>query len=257
VSKVINVGGFSHIRPVKIGGSLPVVIQTMYKDRLTQEDLKDGVLVKKIDALALFGCKLLRFAVPDIEAAEVLGNLAQSVSMPLVADIHFDYKIALRCMDFPVAKIRINPGNIGSREKTCAVLEKAAKNNIPVRIGVNAGSLPADIRDTPQSVNTAQALALTAEREIEILKEYGFDNFLVSMKANGDAEFNDMTVRDSVIFDSQIFTDPLYLLKETPMPITKAFNPGATASQTSNEIGNYKAVNGQYNNIAISGLKSA
>jgi (E)-4-hydroxy-3-methylbut-2-enyl-diphosphate synthase len=188
VSKVINVGGFSHIRPVKIGGSLPVVIQTMYKDRLTREDLKDDALVKRIDALASFGCKLLRFAVPNIEAAEVLGNLAQSVSMPLVADIHFDYKIALRCMDFPVAKIRINPGNIGNREKTRAVLEKAAKNNIPIRIGVNAGSLPADIRDSPQPLNTAQALAVAAEREIAVFKEYGFDNFLVSMKASGIAD---------------------------------------------------------------------
>jgi (E)-4-hydroxy-3-methylbut-2-enyl-diphosphate synthase len=116
----------------------------MWKDRLSFADLPDAV--PRIEGLARMGCGLLRFAVPDLEAAEVVGRLAQLVSMPLVADIHFDYKIALRCMDFPIAKIRINPGNIGSAEKVKAVLEKAAEKNIPIRIGVNAGSLPQDLR---------------------------------------------------------------------------------------------------------------
>ena len=87
-----------------------MVVQTMWKDRLFLADST----IERIEALSSMGCGLLRFAVPDIAAAETLGSLAQSVSMPLAADIHFDYKIALRCLDFPIAKIRINPGNIGA-----------------------------------------------------------------------------------------------------------------------------------------------
>jgi (E)-4-hydroxy-3-methylbut-2-enyl-diphosphate synthase len=184
VSKTVSIGGFSNVRPVKIGGSYPVVIQTMWKDRLSFADLNDA-LIKRIETLSSLGCALLRFAAPDIQSAEVLGNLSQMVSMPLVADIHFDHKIALKCLDFPVAKLRINPGNIGGRDKTRAVLEKAAEKNVPIRIGVNAGSLPSDLRG---GKNTAQALVCAAEREIAVFKEYGFDNFLVSMKASGIAD---------------------------------------------------------------------
>jgi len=188
-SKVVKIGGFSHVRLVRIGGSFPVVVQTMWKNRLLPEDLRGETLIKRIEALGAMGCGLLRFAVPDIQCAEVLGRLAEMVSMPLVADIHFDYKIALRCMDFPIAKIRVNPGNIGGRDKTGAVLEKAAAKNIPIRIGVNAGSLPQDLRlRVEEGMNTAEALALAAERELAVFTEFGFDNFLVSMKASGIAD---------------------------------------------------------------------
>ena len=187
MSKIIKIGGFSHIRQVLIGGNNPVVIQTMWKDRLSFSDLDTAV--QQIEALGSAGCDLLRFAVPDIQAAEVLGHLAEMVSMPLAADIHFDYKIALRCMDFPIAKIRVNPGNIGSKEKVKAVLEKAAAGNIPIRIGVNAGSLPQDLRKrAAEGLNTADALVETAMREIAVFEEFGFDNFLVSMKASGIAD---------------------------------------------------------------------
>jgi (E)-4-hydroxy-3-methylbut-2-enyl-diphosphate synthase len=135
------------------------------------------------------GCGILRFAVPDMISAEVLGQLTQMISIPLVADIHFDYKIALRCMDYPIAKIRINPGNIGGKDKINAVLEKAAVNNIPIRIGVNAGSLPQDIRQrVEEGLGTAEALVQSAEREIAFFKEFGFTNYLVSMKASGIAD---------------------------------------------------------------------
>lgn len=180
--KIIKIGGFSHIRPVYIGGNHPVVVQTMWKDRLSSSNL-DSV-ARQIDVLGAMGCGLLRFAVPDIQSAETLGCLAEMVSMPLAADIHFDYKIALRCMDFPIAKIRVNPGNIGSREKVKAVLEKAAAGNIPIRIGVNAGSLPRDIqRRVEEGLDTAEALVMAAEREMAVFEEFNFDNFLVSMKA--------------------------------------------------------------------------
>ncbi|MCL2834724.1 MAG: (E)-4-hydroxy-3-methylbut-2-enyl-diphosphate synthase [Treponema sp.] len=176
-----------------MGGGFPVVIQTMWKDRLYASDLegKSGeALAARINRLQDMGCGLLRFAVPDTGAAELLGKLAAMVSMPLSADIHFDYKIALRCLDFPIAKIRINPGNIGSREKVRAVLEGAAQKNVPIRIGLNAGSLPSDLRTEVNSgrIDSAQALVTAAERELAIFYEFGFTNVVVSMKASGIAD---------------------------------------------------------------------
>jgi len=190
-SKTIKIGGFSHIHPVFIGGDNPIVIQTMWKDSLSLSGLQNAAA--KIEEIGSMGCGLIRFAVPDIESAEILGKLAQMVSMPIAADIHFDYKIALRCMDFPIAKIRINPGNIGGREKVRLVLEKAAAGSIPVRIGVNAGSLPQDLRKQVDegSLSTAEALVQAAEREIAFFKDFGFANYLVSMKAS--------TIADTII----------------------------------------------------------
>jgi len=132
------------------------------------------------------GCGLLRFAVPDIASAEVLGALAKLVSMPLVADIHFDYKIALRCMDFPIAKIRINPGNIGGREKVKAVLDRAGEKGVAIRIGVNAGSLPQDLKE--RVGDRAEALVEAAQRELAVFDEFGFTNVVVSMKASSIAD---------------------------------------------------------------------
>jgi len=203
------------VRPVQIGGNFPVVVQTMWKDPLSMQDINDS-LIKRIDALGAMGCGLLRFAVPDIQAAEALGSLAGMVSMPLVADIHFDYKIALRCMDFPIAKIRINPGNIGSKEKTAAVLEKAAAVSIPIRIGVNAGSLPQDLRKrVEEGMDTAQALAQAAERELAVFDEFGFCACVVSMKASGIAD----TIKANRIF-SQTSAFPLHLGVTEAGPLT-------------------------------------
>jgi len=183
LAKVIKIGGFAHIKSVLIGGCNPVVIQTMWKERLSSSNIDDTV--SKINKLSALGCRLLRFAVPDIQTAEIFGDLCQKTSMPLAADVHFDYKIALRCMDFPVSKVRINPGNIGGREKARAVLEKAAYKNIPIRIGVNSGSLPADLRKRvdDKEMKPADALVEAAAREISIFDEYGFKNFLISMKS--------------------------------------------------------------------------
>jgi len=186
-SKIVKIGNFSHIKPVYIGGDAAVVVQTMWKDRLSLSDLDNAA--RKIEDLGALGCGILRFAVPDIESAEALGRLSEQVSMPLCADIHFDYKIALRCMDFPISKVRINPGNIGGREKVRSVLEKAADRGIPLRIGVNAGSLPLDLRErVEQGFSTAEALVQAAEREISIFNEFGFTDYLVSMKASGIAD---------------------------------------------------------------------
>jgi len=209
ISKVVKIGGFSHVRPVYIGGNHPVVVQTMWKDRLLPEELDKTA--EKIDALGAIGCGLLRFAVPDIESAQTLGRLAEMVSMPLVADIHFDYKIALRCLDFPIAKIRINPGNIGSKDKVKVVLEKAGSKNIPIRIGVNAGSLPQDLRH----LDTAEALVEAAEREMSIFNEFGFTSILVSMKASTIAD----TISANIIFSGRVDV-PLHVGVTEAGPLT-------------------------------------
>jgi (E)-4-hydroxy-3-methylbut-2-enyl-diphosphate synthase len=200
-SRILKIGGFAHVDAVFFGGGLPTVIQTMWKDRLSFSDLegKSGeAVISRIERLKKMGCGILRFAVPDINAAEVLGSLSSRVSMPLVADIHFDYKIALRCLDFPIAKIRINPGNIGGMDKVKAVVEKAAANSRPIRVGVNAGSLPIDIRQRVDSgsLESAEALVLAAEREITVFNELGFNSVLVSMKASSVAD----TIKANRIF---------------------------------------------------------
>ncbi|MDR2739886.1 MAG: (E)-4-hydroxy-3-methylbut-2-enyl-diphosphate synthase [Treponema sp.] len=193
ISNVVRIGGFDHVEAVNIGGDFPVVIQTMWKDPLSFSDLEGSAgeqVIERIGQLKQMGCGLLRFAVPDIEAAEVLGRLASMVSMPLAADIHFDYKIALRCLDFPIAKVRINPGNIGSRDRVERVLTKAAAGGIPIRIGVNAGSLPRDLaaRADAGELNPAEALVAAAERELAIFREFDFSACLVSMKASSVAD---------------------------------------------------------------------
>ncbi|MDR1411875.1 MAG: (E)-4-hydroxy-3-methylbut-2-enyl-diphosphate synthase [Spirochaetaceae bacterium] len=192
-TRTIKIGGFAHVEPVLIGGGNPVVIQTMWKDRLSFSCLEGEAgraTLARISRLAGMGCGLLRFAVPDLAAADALGALAGMTPMPLVADIHFDYKIALRCLDFLIAKIRINPGNIGSRDKVEKVLSKAALKKAPIRIGVNAGSLPADLRPRVDSgeLGRARALVMAAERELAVFGEFGFEDVLVSMKASSAAE---------------------------------------------------------------------
>ena len=186
-TRTVKIGGFAHVKAVNVGGDSPVVVQTMWKDRLSMSELEGTA--RRIERLGNMGCRVLRFAVPDLDSAETLGRLAGMVSMPLVADIHFDYRIALRCMDFRIAKIRINPGNIGSREKVGAVLEKAAAGGIPIRIGVNAGSLPRDLAGkVGQGMDLAEALVEAAQRELAIFDEFGFVDALVSMKASGIAD---------------------------------------------------------------------
>jgi (E)-4-hydroxy-3-methylbut-2-enyl-diphosphate synthase len=165
----------------------------MWKDLLRVCDIEGKAepnIVARIQGLGAMGCRLLRFAVPDVEAAEVLGNLACMVSMPLVADIHFDYKIALRCLDFPIAKIRINPGNIGNKKHIEQVVSKAASKGRPIRIGVNAGSLPLALRRSVDegSLDRVEALVTAAEWELAIFQEFDFHDVILSMKASSVAD---------------------------------------------------------------------
>lgn len=167
---------------VMIGGDWPVSIQTMWKEPLppTSSPLFSDVL-HRIEKLSTMGCDIIRFAVPDVSTAESLGQLAGMTRMPLVADIHFDWRIALRCLDFPIAKVRINPGNIGARWKTAEVAAKAADKGVPIRIGVNSGSLPTDLRTKS---DRASAIVEAAEREVAAFEEFGFHDIVVSMKAS-------------------------------------------------------------------------
>ena len=227
ISKTVKIGGFGHVDPVLIGGNFPIVVQTMWKDRLSYADLPEAAV--RIQRLKEMGCGILRFAAPDLAAAEVLGNLAQEVSMPLVADIHFDYKIALRCLDFPIAKIRINPGNIGGEKKVRAVLEKASAASRLIRIGVNSGSLPQDLRRLVDSgeLENAEALAQAAEREIAIFGESGFTDFIVSMKASSVAD----TIKANRIFASRSDA-PLHIGVTEAGPLIAGVVRNATALTT-------------------------
>ncbi len=135
--------GFRQVRcgDIIIGGGAPVSIQSM-----TNVDSRDEkALIKQIARLKDAGCQIVRIAVHDMEAAEVLGRVKKQVRMPLVADIHFDYRLAVAAMEAGADKIRINPGNIGSTERIKAVVDKAKERQIPIRVGVNSGSLEKDI----------------------------------------------------------------------------------------------------------------
>jgi len=182
---------------VILGGDWPVSVQTMWKDPLPPlGGTAFEETLERIGRLSSLGCDILRFAVPDMEAAETLGALAARSPIPLVADIHFDWRIALRCMDFPVAKIRINPGNIGAVWKVEEVVAKAGDKDIPIRIGVNAGSLPEDLRDKE---DRAAAVVEAAEREVAAFDKLGFRNLVVSMKISEV----DATIKANRLFASR------------------------------------------------------
>jgi len=134
----------------------------------------------------MLGCDIIRFAVPDIPSAKSLCEIAARTSMPLVADIHFDYKLALECLKGNVAKIRINPGNIGSFENTKTVVENCRDKGVAIRIGINSGSLPKDLQEqiAVGKISRAQGLCETAVREAEIFNKLYFDQYIVSMKSS-------------------------------------------------------------------------
>jgi (E)-4-hydroxy-3-methylbut-2-enyl-diphosphate synthase len=176
-----------------VGGSWPVSVQTMWKERApTPGSPAFAAALERIEGLANLGCDILRFAVPEMADAEALGELSRRSAIPLVADIHFDWRIALRCMDYPLAKIRINPGNIGERWKVAEVVAKAKDKGVSIRIGVNGGSLPEDLRD---SSDRADAIVEAAERELAVFDELGFSDVIVSMKASSVDETIEMNRR--------------------------------------------------------------
>jgi len=193
--RAVQIGGSGRTRTLTIGGSAPVSIQTMWKAPLSADSL--NTVAKTLTELEMLGCDIVRFAVPDHHSADLLVALAKMTDMPLVADIHFDHTLALRCLDGNIAKIRINPGNIGSTSNVRAVVEKAQDTNVAIRIGVNTGSLPADLRarvesvpaDDPQHTTVrADALVEAAAREVAVFDSLGFKPVVVSMKASSVKE---------------------------------------------------------------------
>lgn len=184
-----------------IGGGFPVSVQTMWKKPIVAVPPEE--ILQEIRVLQDQGCDLLRFAVPHRDAAEALGALARQSSVPLVADIHFDHTLALRCMDFPLAKIRINPGTIADERKIEEVIRKARDTGIALRVGINAGSLPRDLESSP---DTASAMLAAAEREIEVLERFGFHEAVFSLKSSDVGQ----TIEANRMFSSK-YDYPLHI----------------------------------------------
>jgi len=163
----------------KIGGGNPILIQSMTNTR-TQDV---SATVAQILELERAGCEIIRCTVPDREAAEALGKIKKQIHIPLVADIHFDYKLAIAAMENGADKIRINPGNIGSAEKVKAVAEVAKERGIPIRIGVNSGSLEKYLIDKYGGV-TAEGIVESALDKVHMVEESGYDNLVISIKSS-------------------------------------------------------------------------
>ena len=171
-------------RPIKvgniqIGGNNKVIIQSMCNTKT--KDIENTV--KQINELEKAGCQIIRVACLDIEDAKAIEEIKKQIHIPIVADIHFDYKIALAAIDAGVDKVRINPGNIGSKEKVKAVVEACIKKHIPIRIGVNGGSLERDLLEK-YGKPTAEAMIESAKRHVKILEDLGFYDIAISLKAS-------------------------------------------------------------------------
>ena len=164
---------------VAVGGDAPITVQSM-----TNSDTCDvDATVHQIEQLQAAGADIVRVSVPTMEAAEAFGRIRKKVTVPLVSDIHFDYRIALRVAELGADCLRINPGNIGREDRVRDVVESARDHNIPIRIGVNAGSLEKDLQKK-YGEPCAEALVESAQRHIEILDRLNFSNFKISVKAS-------------------------------------------------------------------------
>lgn len=173
-TKKIKVGN------IFIGGDAPIVVQSM-----CSTDTRDvSATVSQIKSLQKAGCELVRVAVPDMKAAKALGKIKKKIQIPLVADIHFSHELALEAINQGIDKLRINPGNIGSEEKIKKVVEAAKRKNIPIRIGINGGSLEKEILKKYTNKVTAKAMVESAMRHIRILEKLKFYDIAVSLKAS-------------------------------------------------------------------------
>ncbi len=162
-----------------IGGGSPVLIQSMCNTRTSDV----SGTVRQINELEAAGCDIIRVAVPDEQSAAAISEIKKQIHIPLVADIHFNHKLALMCMENGVDKVRINPGNIGSEEGVKKVAQMALKMNIPIRIGVNSGSVERELLQKYGSP-TPEAMAESAKKHIDMLNRYDFDNIVISLKAS-------------------------------------------------------------------------
>lgn len=172
-TKQVNIGG------VKIGKGAPIAIQSMTNTHT--EDVK--ATVEQIHRLEKAGCEIIRCTVPTEEAANALKEIKKQISIPLVADIHFDYRMAIAAIENGADKIRINPGNIGSEEKVRAVVSAAKERNIPIRVGVNSGSLEKELIEKYGGV-TAEGIVESAIQKAALIEDMGYDNLVVSIKSS-------------------------------------------------------------------------
>ena len=162
-----------------IGGGNPILIQSMTNTRT--EDVQ--ATVEQILRLEKAGCEIIRCTVPTAEAAAAIGEIRRQIHIPLVADIHFDYRMAIAAIENGADKIRINPGNIGSREKVAAVVDAAKERNIPIRVGVNSGSLERELVEKYHGV-TAEGIVESALDKVGIIEDLGYDNLVISIKSS-------------------------------------------------------------------------
>ena len=172
-TKVIRIGN------CRIGGGNPVAIQSMTNTKTEDVD----ATVSQILALERAGCDIIRCAVPTMEAAEALKEIKKQIHIPLVADIHFDYRLAIAAIENGADKIRINPGNIGSEDRVRAVVEKAKEYNVPIRVGVNSGSLEKELVEKCGGV-TAEGIVESALDKVHMIERMGYENLVVSIKSS-------------------------------------------------------------------------
>lgn len=172
-TKVIQIGDR------KIGGGNPILIQSMTNTKT--EDVQ--ATVAQILELERAGCEIIRCTVPTMEAAKALAEIKKQIHIPLVADIHFDYKMAIAAMEYGADKIRINPGNIGSIDRVKAVVDVAKERNIPIRVGVNSGSLEKQLVEKYNGV-TAQGIVESALDKVHVIEDLGYDNLVISIKSS-------------------------------------------------------------------------
>ena len=162
-----------------IGGGNPILIQSMTNTKTENVE----ATAAQINQLAAAGCDIIRCAVPTMEAAQALKEIKKRVEIPVVADIHFDYRLAIAAMENGADKIRINPGNIGSAERVKAVVDVAKERNIPIRVGVNSGSLEKDLVEKYHGV-TAEGIVESALDKVKLIEDMGYDNLVISIKSS-------------------------------------------------------------------------
>ena len=168
-----------HIGNKVIGGNNPILIQSMTNTKTENVE----ATVEQINRLEQAGCDIIRCAVPTMEAANALAEIKKQIDIPLVADIHFDYKLAIAAMENGADKIRINPGNIGSADRVKAVIDVAKERNIPIRVGVNSGSLEKNLVEKYHGV-TAEGIVESALDKVKLIEDMGYDNLVISIKSS-------------------------------------------------------------------------
>lgn len=208
-SRSVKIGGKGNAKTVLLGGGNPVTVQTMWKRRmnvLSHKSLEH--ILSQLEEFSRLGCDILRFSVPDIKSAHALLKLSEVSPIPIVADIHFDFKLALECLKGNISVVRINPGNIGNDDKVREIIKRCRDTGTAIRIGVNSGSLPKDLAGECAAgrITKADALCKAALREAEILDNENFGDYVVSIKSSSAEE----TVKANEAF-ARVSDAPLHI----------------------------------------------